>query len=102
MFGKTFAFLNAIGFANMPADLSPMLEMQYSQLWHSIVALVFHRRSSSVTSISARWEWKARLMPWGTGQVDTNWAKEHHSLWVEEVEQSGTEAESTSANSPAE
>jgi len=20
----------------------------------------------------------------GTGQVDLNWAKEHHSLWVEE------------------
>jgi formate dehydrogenase subunit gamma len=22
----------------------------------------------------------------GTGEVDLNWAKEHHSLWVEEVQ----------------
>ena len=22
----------------------------------------------------------------GTGQVDINWAREHHNLWVEEVE----------------
>ena len=22
----------------------------------------------------------------GSGQVDLNWAKEHHSLWVEEVQ----------------
>ena len=29
----------------------------------------------------------------GTGQVDLNWAKEHHSLWVEEVqEQQGRRA----------
>ena len=25
----------------------------------------------------------------GTGQVDLNWAKEHHSLWVEEVSGKG-------------
>jgi formate dehydrogenase subunit gamma len=23
----------------------------------------------------------------GTGEVDLNWAREHHSLWVEELEQ---------------
>jgi formate dehydrogenase subunit gamma len=25
----------------------------------------------------------------GNGQVDLNWAKEHHSLWVEEVSAKG-------------
>jgi cytochrome b subunit of formate dehydrogenase len=25
----------------------------------------------------------------GSGQVDANWAREHHSIWVAELEQGG-------------
>jgi formate dehydrogenase subunit gamma len=28
----------------------------------------------------------------GSGQVDLNWAKEHHSLWVEQETQKAREA----------
>lgn len=101
IFGKTLAFLNAIGFANMPADLSPMLEMQYSQLWHSIVALVFIALIIGHIYIGTL-GMEGAFDAMGTGQVDINWAKEHHSLWVEEVEQSGAGAEPKSAKSPAE
>jgi formate dehydrogenase subunit gamma len=27
-----------------------------------------------------------------SGEVDTNWAREHHSLWVEEVEAKANES----------
>ena len=35
----------------------------------------------------------------GSGQVDANWAREHHSLWVEEMEEKGKLSE---ARQPAE
>jgi len=33
--------------------------------------------------------WKARSMRWELGEVDLNWAREHHSLWVEEEQAKG-------------
>jgi formate dehydrogenase subunit gamma len=39
----------------------------------------------------------------GSGEVDLNWAKEHHSLWVEEVQaKSGDKSISTKGAHPAE
>jgi formate dehydrogenase subunit gamma len=40
----------------------------------------------------------------GTGDVDVNWAKEHHSLWLEEKRQQGGTAAPTGrpAATPAE
>ena len=88
MFADTSAFLYSIGFANMPTDLTTMQEMQLSQLWHTIVALLFIAGILAhiyIGSIGMEGAFDAM----GSGQVDTNWAKEHHSLWVEELEQSG-------------
>ena len=85
LFAKTFAALNVIGFS-LPTELSPVQELQLSQLWHSIVALIMiviiiaHIYIGSVGMEGA-------FDAMGTGKVDVNWAKEHHSLWVEEVEQ---------------
>ncbi|WP_425405346.1 formate dehydrogenase subunit gamma [Hwanghaeella sp.] len=84
MFAKTFAALNMIGF-NLPTELSPVQEQQLSQLWHTIVALamiVIIIAHIYIGSIGMEGAFDAM----GTGQVDLNWAKEHHSLWVEEVE----------------
>ncbi|NCF32059.1 MAG: formate dehydrogenase subunit gamma [Proteobacteria bacterium] len=39
MFADTFALLNNFGFA-LQADLTPLQEQQYNQLWHGIVSLV--------------------------------------------------------------
>lgn len=102
MFNKTFAALNMIGFS-LPTDLSPIQEQQYAQLWHAMLSLFMiciilaHIYIGSVGMEGA-------FDAMGSGQVDLNWAKEHHSLWVEEVqEQQRTPPESRgSASAPAE
>ncbi len=84
MFEPTFALLNAVGF-DLPATVTPMLEMQLSQIWHSIVGvflivvIVAHIYIGSVGMEGA-------FDAMGSGQVDRNWAQEHHSLWVKEIE----------------
>ncbi|RVU34286.1 formate dehydrogenase subunit gamma [Hwanghaeella grinnelliae] len=84
MFAKTFALINMLGFS-LPTELSPVQELQLSQLWHSIVALimiVIIIAHIYIGTIGMEGAFDAM----GTGDVDVNWAKEHHSLWVEEVE----------------
>ena len=61
--GGTFAFLNIFGL-DLPTQVSALQEVQLSVLWHSVVALVM------IVIIIAH--------------IYINWAKEHHSLWVEE------------------
>ena len=83
MFAKTFAFLNAFGF-QLPTTLTPIEEMQYATSWHSIVALflvcviIGHIYIGTLGMEGA-------FDAMSTGEVDVNWAKEHHSIWAEEV-----------------
>ncbi len=78
----TFAFLNVFGL-DLPTQFSALQEVQLSVLWHSVMALVMiviiiaHIYIGSIGMEGA-------FDAVGTGQVDLNWAKEHHSLWVEE------------------
>ncbi len=90
MFAKTFTILNdwgitgLVGLEPLPTELTPHQEMQFSQLWHSIagfammVVIIAHIYIGSVGMEGA-------FAAMGSGQVDLNWAKEHHSIWVEEV-----------------
>jgi formate dehydrogenase subunit gamma len=84
---KTFAFLNNFGL-DLPTNLAPIQEQQLNQIWHAIVGVAFiviilaHIYIGSVGMEGA-------FDAMGSGQVDANWAREHHSLWVEEMEQSG-------------
>ena len=79
---ETFALINMLGF-DLPTNLSALHETQLSVLWHSAVALVMiiiiiaHIYIGSIGMEGA-------FDAVGSGQVDLNWAKEHHSLWVEE------------------
>lgn len=88
MFAKTFAIINSLGYptvmgAALPEVLTPMQELQYAQIWHTIVAfamifmIIAHIYIGSVGMEGA-------FDAMGNGQVDRNWAKEHHDLWVEE------------------
>ncbi|MBO9407497.1 formate dehydrogenase subunit gamma [Shimia sp. R9_1] len=89
MFAKTFNVLNMTGLPQLvtggalPEVLSPYEEMQLSQLWHGIVAFVFiaiivaHIYLGSVGMEGA-------IETMATGEVDEQWAKEHHSIWYEE------------------
>ena len=90
MFAKTFAILNALGLpqlfglGELATTMTPHEEMQYAQLWHSVIAFVFmaiiiaHIYLGSIGMEGA-------FESMESGEVDRQWAKEHHSLWYEEV-----------------
>ena len=83
LFGDSFAFANLFGFS-LPTELTMMEEMQLSQVWHAIVGLILtiiiiaHIYIGSIGMEGA-------FAAMGSGQVDENWAREHHSLWFEET-----------------
>ncbi|WP_170331189.1 formate dehydrogenase subunit gamma [Ruegeria arenilitoris] len=91
MFAKTFEVANSTGIPqmfglNLPTQMSPQEEMQYAQVWHVMVAYVFiaiiiaHIYLGSVGMEGA-------FDAMGTGEVEEQWAREHHSLWLEEVQE---------------
>jgi formate dehydrogenase subunit gamma len=75
----------------LPTDLTPIQEQQYQALWHTIMAVFMivvifgHIYIGTVGMEGA-------LSAMTSGEVDTNWAREHHSLWVEEVEAKANES----------
>ena len=85
LFAKTFAVLNLFGF-DLPTALTPVQEMQLSQIWHTMVAIglivmiVAHVYIGTLGMVGA-------FDAMGTGEVDENWAREHHPIWVEEMEE---------------
>lgn len=90
MFAATFAKLNATGIPEMiglgvlPETLAPHEEMQLAQIWHSIVGFVFMALIIAhiyIGSVGMEGAFDAM----GSGEVEEQWAKEHHSLWYEEV-----------------
>ncbi|WP_420584248.1 formate dehydrogenase subunit gamma [Ruegeria sp.] len=91
MFAKTFSIANSTGIPqalglNLPVQMSPQEEMQYAQVWHVMVAYVFiaiiiaHIYLGSIGMEGA-------FDAMGTGEVEEQWAREHHSLWLEEVQE---------------
>lgn len=105
LFAPTFAKLNSLGVPGwigmdpLPEQLTPHAEMQLSQLWHAIVSFVLMGIVIAhiyIGSLGMEGAYDAM----GTGDVDLNWAKEHHSLWVEEVQNKAGTA--SKAASPAE
>lgn len=105
MFAPTFAKLNALGVPGLlgmetyPEVLAPHEEMQYAQLWHSIAGFVLMAIIIAhiyIGSVGMEGAYAAM----GSGQVDLKWAKDHHSLWVEEVQ--AKEAAAPKGATPAE
>ncbi len=105
MFASTFEMLNNLGISSLlglgelKTTLAPHEEMQYAQMWHAIIAFVFiavifaHIYIGSVGMEGA-------IDAMTSGEVDEQWAKEHHSLWVEEVKQK--QSNNAAQQSPAE
>jgi formate dehydrogenase subunit gamma len=83
MFEPTFSALNAIGL-KMPTGLTAMEEMQLSQIWHGIVGLVMIAIILAHIYIGTL-GMEGAFDAMGTGQVDENWAREHHNVWVAEL-----------------
>jgi len=93
MFGPTFDKLNTMTAAvGMPQNLSvettPIQEQQYAQTWHVIMSIILttiilaHIYIGSVGMQGA-------FAAMGSGKVDLNWAKEHHNLWVDQLDDKG-------------
>jgi formate dehydrogenase subunit gamma len=99
LFAKTFAFLNIFGF-DLPTNLTALQEMQLSTLWHAAMAIfmiVVILAHIYIGTLGMEGAFDAM----GTGEVDLNWAKEHHSIWAEE-HLSGTANAAKSRPAPAE
>ena len=109
MFAKTFALLNstglpeALGFGILPEQMAPHQEMQLAQAWHAIVSFVLiaivlaHIYIGSVGMEGA-------FDAMGSGEVEEQWAKEHHSLWYEDEKRKAGAAPdpASGASTPAE
>ncbi|TCL01547.1 formate dehydrogenase gamma subunit [Shimia isoporae] len=89
MFAKTFQIINITGLpqlisgAPLPEVLSPYAEMQLAQIWHGIIAFVFMGIIIAHIYLGS-FGMEGAIETMGTGEVDEQWAKEHHSLWYEE------------------
>jgi formate dehydrogenase subunit gamma len=79
----TFSILSAIG-VNLPTGLTAMEEMQLSQLWHGLVALIMIGIIIAHIYIGSL-GMEGAFAAMGSGQVDENWAREHHNVWVAEI-----------------
>ena len=106
MFAKTFAIMNDLGLPGLlgaepyPVQLAPHEEMQYAQLWHAIVSFVLMAIIIAHIYIGSL-GMEGAYAAMGSGEVDLNWAREHHSLWVEEVQERAAKQEVRQAT-PAE
>ncbi len=110
LFDKTFAILNDwgvpgwVGMESFPVALAPQEEMQFAQLWHAIVAFLLMAVIIGhiyIGTIGMEGAYDAM----GSGQVDENWAHQHHSIWYDKVkEREAAEARKAAGNSatPAE
>ena len=97
MFAATFEKMNAFGIpqlfgmAELPTNLAPHEEMQYAQLWHAIVSFVLMAIIIAhiyIGSVGMEGAYDAM----GSGEVEEQWAREHHSLWVDEVKSKEVQA----------
>jgi len=64
--------------------VTPLEEMQWSQWWHAIMALIVNAVILGHIYLGSM-GMEGAFDAMGTGHVDENWAREHHSLWVAEV-----------------
>lgn len=94
MFAKTFELLNqtgapqALGLGTLPETLAPHEEMQFSQLWHAIVSfglIAIILAHIYIGSVGMEGAYDAM----GSGEVEEQWAREHHSLWLQDLQEKG-------------
>ena len=97
MFAKTFDVMRSIGiealpfYGALPEALAPHEEMQHAQAWHAIVSFVLMAIIIAhiyIGSVGMEGAYDAM----GSGEVDEAWARQHHSLWLEELEKKGEAA----------
>lgn len=104
IFAPSFELLNNLGISQLlglgelETSLAPQEEMQYAQLWHSIIAFVYIAIIIAHIYLGS-FGMEGALQSMTKGNVDEQWAKEHHSLWYEDVVAKDADS---SAKTPAE
>ena len=105
LFTDSFHLLNqtglpqAVGYGPLPEAMPPHQEMQLSQAWHAIVGFLFmalilaHIYLGTVGMEGA-------FDAMGRGDVEEEWAREHHNLWVEELEREGVAPRRDAGHAP--
>ncbi|WP_265518317.1 formate dehydrogenase subunit gamma [Nitratireductor luteus] len=106
-FTDTFVALSAIGI-DIPAWLglpeppyTPIQEQQFNSVWHAIMAVFMIcviLAHIYIGTIGMEGAYDAM----GSGDVDLNWAREHHSLWVEQIEKAEARSSNDVKPQPAE
>jgi formate dehydrogenase subunit gamma len=84
-FDSTFAFVNSWFGTSLPTGLSAMAEQQLAVLWHGTVGVVLIAIIIGHIYIGTL-GMEGAFQAMGSGRVDLNWARQHHDLWVEELE----------------
>ena len=99
-FAGTFATFSAVGI-DLPAMIglppppySAIQEQQFASIWHAVVAILMICMIFAHIYIGSL-GMEGAFDAMGTGEVDVNWAKEHHSVWVEETMAAGSEGAGT-------
>ncbi len=85
MFGETFAWINWAFGTDYPTQLTVLQEMQFAQVWHAIVGVILTAVIIAhiyIGTIGMEGAFDAM----GSGEVDENWAREHHNIWVRQLE----------------
>lgn len=107
MFAKTFTILNdtglpqMLGFGVLPETLAPHEEMQFATLWHAMVSFVLMAIVIAhiyIGSVGMEGAFDAM----GSGEVEEQWAREHHGLWLKELEEKEGAPSPGKAATPAE
>lgn len=94
MFADTFGVINSVLGTEFATVLTPHEEMQYANIWHSVVAfammlaIIAHIYIGTVGMEGA-------FDAMGSGHVDVEWARQHHDLWVAEVEAKQSKGEAS-------
>ncbi|NIZ13764.1 formate dehydrogenase subunit gamma [Phaeobacter sp. HF9A] len=107
LFAKTFGILNDlglpqwVGYGALPTDLAGQEEMQLAQAWHAIMAFVLMAIIIAhiyIGSVGMEGAYDAM----GSGEVDEAWAHQHHSIWLEEVQEKNRAKADGAGATPAE
>ncbi len=93
MFSPTFEKLNQagelVGYApNLATETTQLQEQQYAQSWHTIIGIILTTIIIAhiyIGSVGMQGAFSAM----GSGKVDLNWAREHHDMWVDKLEEKG-------------
>lgn len=93
LFSPTFEKLNAagelVGYApGLATETTQLQEQQYAQSWHTIIGIILTTIIIAhiyIGSVGMQGAFSAM----GSGKVDLNWAREHHDMWVEKLEDKG-------------